>query len=408
MRAAPRTCPSRARRLIAYSTCWIPCAVTLTRVNSSISARCSIRASAGLLATLVATLAATIVATLLLAGCAALPSSDPQPESIAAELERALSRAEQRGFAGQLLVMHGQEVLVIRGYGQRVPGQPDPLDASAVMPLASLTKPFTASAVLALAAEGRLGLDEPIGQHLPDLAAHWAAIPIAHFLTHTAGLPAEIINRAWQGPVRFEPVAREAFVRRLDHFQPDHPPGQRFNYSNIGYNLLAVLIETLAEEAFEEFLSGSLLATAGVVEIGLVVPDWAPERLVSGRQGLVDSGHFIDQPRLPDGAGWHLRGAGDLLATPAGIASWWQAIQSQTWLSQPWLETWLTPQVSAGNGSQYGYGWQFRDSRLGPVVGHTGQELDFTAALAWYRDSDLMVYINSADRRFRADRLLPE
>ena len=348
------------------------------------------------------------VALWLLVGCAALPSPDRGPESIAQELERALERAERGGFAGQLLVMHGQEVLLMRGYGRRRAGQPEPLDETAVMPLASLTKPFTASAVLALAAEGRLGLDEPIGRHLPGLAEHWANIPIEHFLTHTAGLPAEIVNRAWPGQPRFEPVQRDAFLRRLDHFQPDHLPGERFNYSNVGYNLLAVLIETLAEESWEEFLTGSLLATAGVSEIGLMRPAWNPDRLVSGRHGPNSSGHWLDQPMLDDGAGWHLRGAGDLLATPAGMASWWRAVRREIWLSQPWLAVWLTAQVDEPDGSQYGYGWHFRDSPMGPVLGHTGQALDFTSVLAWYREMDLMVYINSGDGRFRADWFLGE
>ncbi len=360
-------------------------------MNSSIFATCSCLLLAG-----------------LLASCAALPDRPTTPAELAAELEAGLTRAERRGFAGQLLVMHGQEILVKRGYGQIAPERQDALDETAVMPLASLTKPFTASAVLALAAEGRLGLDEPIGDFVTGLSEHWARVSIHHYLTHGAGLPAEIINRAWDGPVRFEPVEREVFIDRLNQFQPDHPPGQGFNYSNIGYNLLAVLIETVAETDWEDFLAGSLLNTAGVVDIGLLRPGWTTAQLVVGRDGRRASGHFFDQPLLDDGAGWHLRGAGDLLATPAGIASWWQSIQRETWLSQPWLELWLSPQVSEPGGGEYGFGWEFRESPLGPVVGHTGQEMDFTSVLAWYREMDLMVYINSANRRFRADGFLRE
>ncbi|MCH8478536.1 MAG: beta-lactamase family protein [Wenzhouxiangella sp.] len=360
-------------------------------MSSSIFARCS-----------------SLLLAVLLGGCVALPDRPVTTVDLATALESRLAAAERRGFAGQLLVMRGEEVLVKRGFGQIVPGQATALDETAVMPLASLTKPFTASAVLALAAAGWLGLDEPIGDFVSGLEEHWAEVPIHHYLTHTAGLPAEIVNRAWTGPVRFEPVGRDIFMDRLNQFQPDHPPGQGFNYSNIGYNLLAVLIETVAETDWETFLAGSLLNTADVSGIGLLRPGWTDDQLVVGRDGQRTSGHFLDQPMLDDGAGWHLRGAGDLLATPAGIAAWWQSIQRKTWLSQPWLALWLSPQVSDPYGGEYGYGWEFRESSMGPVIGHTGQELDFTSVLAWYQALETLVYINSANKRFRADRLLVE
>ena len=320
-------------------------------------------------------------------------------------MHQALQTFERRGFSGQVVVIQGKQVLLNRGFGPMGPDDDRPITPGAVMPLASLTKPFTASAVMALAAEGRLSLNDPIGDHLPELDPVWGAIPIQHFLTHTAGLPAEIINRAFGGAPRFEPVGRDTFLARLAHFEPDHPPGENFNYSNVGYNLLTVLIERLAEESFEDFLAGSLLATAGVFDIGLLRPAWSDTDLVVGRERQRRVGHYFEQPMLEDGFGWHLRGAGDLMARPAGIIAWWRAIRDQTWLSQPWLETWLTPQIEQADGSRYGYGLHFRDSPFGPVIGHTGGDFTFAVDFSWFTDHDVMVYIASADARFEADLL---
>jgi|GEM_PF-1763846 len=343
----------------------------------------------------------------LMGACVTL-AAPADSNMLAERLIREMERAERRGFAGQLVVVHGEDVVVRRGFGTMAPDDSRPLNTEAVMPLASVTKPITAGAVLALAAEGRLGLDEPIGDHLPGLADHWASVPIRHFLTHTAGLPAEIVNRAWDGVARFEPVDRDTLVRRVNRSRPDHSPGAAFNYSNIGYNLLAALIEVVTEEPYEDFVAGSLLATAGVQGIGLRRPGWMPDELVAGRSGASASGHYFDQPMLADGMGFHLRGAGDLMATPDGVIGWWQAIRRQVWLSPPWLEEWLTPQVTEPDGSKYGYGWNFRTSALGPVIGHTGQVLDFTVDFSWYVDQDLLVYINSANSRFPADSLRRE
>jgi CubicO group peptidase (beta-lactamase class C family) len=347
-------------------------------------------------------IAALLVTAFMLSACAG-PGARDNAALNAERMHQALVSLERQGFAGQVVVMQGDRVLLNRGYGHMGPEDPRPITPEAVMPLASLTKPFTASAVLALAAEGRLGLDDPIGDHLPALDPTWSAVPIRHFLTHTAGLPAEIINRSFDGEPRFEPIGRDTFLDRLARFEPDHPPGDGFNYSNVGYNLLAVLIEKLAEESFEDFLTGSLLATAGVSDIGLLRPGFCRLELVAGRATGQDSGHYFDQPMLADGFGWHLRGAGDLMGRPRGLIAWWLSIRRQTWLSQPWLDLWLTPQVSEADGSRYGYGLHFRDTRFGPAIGHTGGDFTFAVDFSWFTDHDVMVYIASADARYEAD-----
>lgn len=350
---------------------------------------------------------ALLITACLLVGCAS--PGTPAPLRIDPEaLDQELQGLEARGLVGQILIMQGEDILLERGYGQMAPDDPRPVTRDAVMPLASLTKPLTASAVLALAAEGRLGLDEPIGAYLPELDSNWGAIAIHHYLTHTAGLPAEIVNRAWDGNPRFEPITCTTLLDRLAHFQPDHPAGEGFNYSNVGYNLLAVLIETLAEQSFEAFINGSLLRTAGIFEIGLLEPGWSEQDLVVGRDGERRVGHYFEQPMLDDGFGWHLRGAGDLMARPAGIANWWQSIRRQTWLSAPWLETWLTPQVDEADGSRYGYGLHFRTTDFGPVIGHTGGDFTYAVDFSWFVEHDLMVYLATADARFEADLLRDE
>jgi len=355
-------------------------------------------------------LGSLVLLALALGGCAALPDRDPIDTRLidTSRLERELDRLESRGFAGQVVVVHGDDILLNQGYGAMAPGSDRMIDTDAVMPLASLTKPFTASAVFALAAEGRLGLDEPIGDHVPGLNDAWGQISVRNYLTHTAGLPAEIINRAYEGDPRFEPIDRDELVRRINQFEPDHAPGEGYNYSNVGYNLLTVLVEQLADESWEAFLRGSLLATAGIDGIGFLLPGWSDKQLVVGRNGSRPSGHYYDRPRLDDGLGWHLRGAGDLMAQPHGIIEWWQAIRHQTWLSPPWLDEWLTPQISEDDGSRYGYGLHFRGSTYGPVMGHTGGDYTFAVDFSWFTDRDIMVYIATANTRFEADVLRDE
>lgn len=273
------------------------------------------------------------------------------------------------------------------------------------MPLASISKPFTASALLALAADGRVELDDPIGQHLDGLSEAWRDLPLRHLATHSAGLSAEIFNPAWPGEPRFEPISRDELVRRVNHFPPDAPPGARFNYSNVGYNLIAAVVESISGQALERFLRERLLEPAGIDGIGLLLADWPDNTVVSGRGAAGGSGHHLLQPRLADGLGWHSRGSGDLLARPADMLNWWQSLRARSWLPQPWMEIFLSAQVEQPDGNGYGFGLEFRSGPLGPEIGHTGSDLDFTAAWTWFPDADLMIYVALADSRWRADQI---
>ena len=346
--------------------------------------------------------ATCLVLGLALAGCATLPTSEKIGRN-AERLERELRSLENDSFAGQVLVVHGDDVLLLSGYGSMGLDDPRPIADNAVMPLASITKAFTASAVFTLAAEGKLGLEEPIGQHLAELTSPWADITIEALLTHTAGLPAEIVRRGRLDEHRFEPVSRETFLHRVQQFEPEHPRVSDFRYGNVSYGLLAAVIESVSEQSWEEFLIGSVLNTAGVSEIGLLKPGWHPDELVRARDGQTNLGHWLEKPRLADGMGYNVRGAGDLLARPEGVLAWWQAVRREVWLSPPWLEHWLEPKVREPDGSHYGHGLHFRRTPKGPVIGHTGDDAGFTSDFSWYTDLDLMIYVNSATTGFRAD-----
>lgn len=344
------------------------------------------------------------VLVLLASACAGTPPAERLAAGTA-RLEAELAALEQQGFVGQVAVVHAGEPLLIGGYGTMGVDDPRPVTAKAVLPLASLTKPFTASAVLALAADGRLGLDDPAGRYLPELDKDWAALTVAQLLTHSAGLPAEIHNRNWPGDPRFEPIDQRELIRRVNHFAPDSPPGQRFNYGNVAYNLLAVIIERVSGQPWEQFLRERLLKPAGAEGIGLLEPDWPADLLVHGRAEGTDRGHYLDRPRLDDGLGYNLRGAGDLLARPGALVDWHRALRAGTWLPEPWQDRWLKPRLNDPDGGRYGYGLHFRVGRFGTVVGHRGGDRVFATDFSWFIDADTMVYIATADARLQADVL---
>lgn len=336
---------------------------------------------------------------LLLGACALAPASDIQ------RLEQRLSNLERRGFSGQVLVMQGEQVLLKRAYGSRDAASSEPLTITDVMPLASVTKPFTASLILALAADGMIDSEAPVTHYIPELGDAWQAASIRHLLTHTAGLPAEIHNRGWDGHPRFEPVDRDTFIARVARFRPDHAPGTRFNYSNVGYGMLGAVIETVTGEDWETALAQRLLEPCGIDDIGVLRPAWDAAGFVSGRQGRADWGSYFDQPRLEDGFGWNLRASGDLHATIDGVEAWWRCLLSGRWLPVGAMAQWLVPEVADPGGDWYGPGLEIGSSPHGPVVGHAGGNRVFAADWRWSPETGVMTYIATADDRHQADLL---
>lgn len=340
---------------------------------------------------------------LALVACQSLPNSS-DAELIGA-VNAELDRLERRGLAGQILIARGHETLLARPLGQVHPDRPERISMDSVMPLASVTKPFTASAVLALAADGRLSLDDPIGRHLEGLNADWHDLPLHLLLTHGSGMTAEIVNEAWDGHPRYEPITRDELIRRVNQFPPDHPPGRVSNYSNVGYTLIAAVVESVSDQSLESFLHQRLLAPVGIDDIGFLLPNWGPEDLVFGRNRRQVSGHLWLQPRLEDGLGWHTRGSGDLMARPDAMLAWWHTLRDRSWLPEPWMDAFLTDRVEQIDGTRYGFGLEFRQGPLGPEITHAGRDLDFSIVWTWFSDYDIMIYVALADSRWRADEI---
>jgi CubicO group peptidase (beta-lactamase class C family) len=336
-------------------------------------------------------------------GCATLTPAQLDLDA----LDRELTRLERRGMVGQVLVARQGTLTYSRGLGAVHPSAGDratPIEPTTVFPLLSLTKPFTASAVLALAADRLIDLDDAIGQHISELASPWADLSVSALLTHTAGVSPQIASRDWSGEPRLEPITRETFLERVQQFPPQPGRGDRFRYSNVGYGLLGALIESVTGRSFETYLRERLLDLAGLAGIAFGDTDRNDE-VVTGRIEGRAHWRYVDQLMLPDGAGFNLRASGELHASAEDILAWWLTLRNGDWLPSEWMAMWLTPRVREPDGSRYGYGWQFRESRAGRVIGHTGGDRVYAVDFSWYPDLDLLVYVATADARFQADVL---
>ncbi|HET8595643.1 MAG TPA: serine hydrolase domain-containing protein [Intrasporangium sp.] len=202
-------------------------------------------------------------------------SSESQPDGVSDDLARRLDqrvRILQREWrspgvsAG--VVRDGSLVWSGHVGAARLGDQQSPADDDTQFMIGSVTKTFTALAVMALRDEGRLTLDDPLEAHLPGL--RHAGVPIRQMLAHASGLQREPVGRIWES---LEAPDREAFLAGVDQAEQVLPPHHAFHYSNLAYGLLGQVVERVTGRDWEEVVRERILEPLGMTRTGLVPAD---------------------------------------------------------------------------------------------------------------------------------------
>jgi CubicO group peptidase (beta-lactamase class C family) len=301
-----------------------------------------------------------------------------------------MTRLERLGFSGALLVAKDGEVIVHKAYGYRDPTAKTPYTLDTLAPVGSITKQFTAAAILALEEEGKLHTTDLMSKYFHDVPADKQGITLHELLTHSAGFPGEIGDD-------YEPIGRDDFVKRAMGTKLIFTPGSSYEYSNVGYSLLGAIIELVTGAPYERYLHDRLFVRAGMEQTGYVIPKWDRTKLAHGVRNGKDEGTFLDRPWAPDGPYWNLRANGGIISTPADMYRWNLALGGDKVLSAASRKKLFTPYVREGESpSSYAYGWAIYPMPNGhTLVTHNGGDGTFAADFRRYVDDGLVLYITS-------------
>ena len=292
-------------------------------------------------------------------------------------LDEYLERITPFGFSGACLVGVGDEIALNAGYGLAVREGRIENAADTVFSLGSVTKQFTAAAILKLEENGKLRTDDSIARFVR-APADKANITLHELLTHTAGLA------TYTGD-DFEPAERDETLAKMLHEPLRFPPGSDFADSNAGYSLLAAVIEIASGEGYEEFLRRELLGAAGLDATGYRFPDWSERVVAHWYAGEVDNGTPLEKP-YPS---WNLLGNGDMLSTTEDMFRWHRALKDDTVLSSESRRKHFTPWAG-----DYAYGWRVANGERGRVVEHGGaSSYGSSCALKRFLDEDVVVVL---------------
>ena len=322
---------------------------------------------------------------LVLIGCIARTSAQ-QVETVvingtvkgeaAAKIEKRLSELGRKDFSGVVLVAQNGVVIFAKGYGFADRAHKVTYTTDTVFDIGSITKPFTASAILRLEMDGKLKVTDPITNFFRDVPGDKKEITLHHLLTHTAGFKDSLGDD-------YDKVGRDEYVKLALASNLRSKPGTSYSYSNVGYSLLGAVIEHVAGMSYEKYLHDSLFKPAGMMKTGYVLPKCGKGELARGYQKDKDWGTPLDRAWAEDGPYWHLRANGGLLSTVGDLYRWSVALQGEDILSKEAKGKQFAPHASEGllgGGNHYGYGWSIGKARNGkPVWEHNGSNLVFLA-----------------------------
>lgn len=317
------------------------------------------------------------------------------------DIDTYLARLEGFGFSGALLVARDGDILVDRQHGFSDQASRRRWDADTIFDVGSCTKQFTAAAVLALQADGKLAISDSIARHLPGVPDEKAGITIHHLLTHTAGIQSEFGGD-------YEVVGRDSFVTRAMAAPLLHAPGARHAYSNAGYSVLAALVERVSAVSFDRFLRERLFRRAGMTASGYELSPGDHGRVARGYRDGEDM-QLLERADATKGEMWNLIGNGGLYSTIADLHRWLRALQDDTVL--PASSRWVlfAPHAlvssSATGTVHYGYGWYVRKEPSGKtLIWHLGGNGITNTALRLHVDERMWIAYASNVSEFHDPR----
>lgn len=327
----------------------------------------------------------------LLCGCLFVPAAVmAQPvNDVPAKLSARLAQYKNNEPGGVLIVSRHGKTIFNKAFGVANLDQPLPVTDTTLFEAASVSKQFTATALLLLVKQGKLGLEEDARKYFPDLPDYGDKITIRQLLVHTSGL------KDWRNVTQLTswPTGRrlinQAFALEMICSQSNlnYRPGERFSYTNAGYDLAGRLIEKLSGVSFEKFIHDSLLVPAGMKHsyvrkrFGNINPGMATGYYLDGK--VFKAGSVLDETY----------GAAGLVTTAADLQKWMQYVNlhfgPNDLLTKMRLERYV---LNNGDTSSYANGGVYVKKIKGITqITHSGFLGAFRALTTYYPEQGIAV-----------------
>lgn len=290
-----------------------------------------------------------------------------QPPSVDQMIESLMAKRKIPGLA--LAVVEQGKVIFAKGYGQANLELGVPVTPDTVFDLASITKPITASCLMLLVQESKVGLDDPVAKYVPGAPTAWEKMTVRHLLQHTSGLAD--LDHAFTnigGGGLWAEYPKAEMLKAVIGRPADFAPGAGWQYSDDGYFTLGVIIERASGQRYQDFVTSRFFAPLGM-STACFIDQWQIVRnRASGytlRNGAVAQIRRIWQIELNPFSGAR--------ATLRDMLRWEEELRSKRVLFPSTLDQmWTEGELNTGDPTGYGLGWFIRNLRGYRVIEHSG------------------------------------
>jgi len=278
-------------------------------------------------------------------------------------------------FSGSVLVAHRGRIVFRKSYGMANHEWNIPNSDNTKFHIASVTKTFTAAAIVMLEQQGKLKLSDPLSKYVPGYL-NGDRITIEQMLLHSSGLP-DFYSLSEYPAKKYQRVTLPDLIAWVKTKPLDFLPGSKNGYSNTGYGFLAYIVEQVSGQPYEQFISDEILKPLGMKETGALLDDvLIPNRADGYQPALADSGlrnaPFYDKAILT--------GSGSLYSTTDDLYLWAKAIEGGRLFNL--------------HKQSYPYGWGARDTKSGHhYIEQDGRAPGFASHISIFHNDDLIVIV---------------
>jgi D-alanyl-D-alanine carboxypeptidase len=274
-----------------------------------------------------------------------------------------------------VVVIRNGLVLELKGYGYADRETQARVGYDTKFPIGSVSKQFTAAAVMLLVEDGKLDLDAPIGQYLTNLPPSWQPLTVRQLLSHTSGISED---NAWKAQGSKD-------IIKVGNPKLDFPPGAAWAYSNTGYIVTGLIIEKASGQSYRDFMGDRIFAPLAMTNTQAALTP--VPKLATGLTWNGDESTDFSQ--------WQWAGAaGNIISTANDMAKWLQALdQGKLLKPTSYQQLWAKTKLKNGRSEPYGLGWGIGDFKGHYSTAHGGAVAGYASGLVRYPGDRINVVV---------------
>jgi CubicO group peptidase (beta-lactamase class C family) len=330
----------------------------------------------------------------LLTGCVTATANSPSDYAMAQRAKMAAARVAQTydadGPGAAYLISYEGEILVSGAVGMADLEWGIQLNDKTPLRLGSISKPITSIAVLQLAEKGVIDIDKPISAYAADLPAQMGAVTMRQLMSHRSGLTEHVFNPDIL-PFVWQPMTTQQIIDLQKDKPIDFPPGEKYNYVNFNYALIAHIIEQVTGRTYIDFIDSEIFAAQGMPDSHYDVHDTIMPRrpeFYDQRDGVIYNAQDVDLS--------HASAAGALMSSAKDMAHWAQLLVENKLVSAATLqEAWTAAPLPDGAPTKYGLGFNIGELAGERLIWHNGLSPGSQAAFSIAPDAGLFVIVLS-------------